>query len=59
MPTEAELRDAFRRSGIWRLGWDFNKAIGDPAVLICLSRIARNANRPHPRKPRQRGLFGD
>ena len=31
-PSTQELRDAFRRSGLWRLGWTFQRAITTPAI---------------------------
>ena len=31
--TERELRDAFKRSGLWRDGWNYRRAIATEIVL--------------------------
>lgn len=38
--TEKELRIAFKRSGLWRDGWDFRKALATDVVLVGLRNIA-------------------
>lgn len=43
-PSTQELRDAFRRSGLWRLGWTFQRAITVPAIgtaIRCAASAAR------------------
>jgi hypothetical protein len=39
--TEQELREAFRRSGLWRRGYDFKRAIETSSVLISLRGFVR------------------
>ena len=39
--TTPELRAAFKRSGLWRLGWSYSEAIAKPAVYRALSAAAR------------------
>jgi hypothetical protein len=38
--TTAELRLAFRRVGLWRFGWSFEKAMAVPVVLWGLQKSA-------------------
>lgn len=45
-PTDAELRCAFRRSGLWRLGWEYSRAIAAPLVRWALERSAIAHRRP-------------
>ena len=43
-PSTQELRDAFRRSGLWRMGWTFQRAITTPAIgtaIRCAASAAR------------------
>ncbi len=45
-PTEHELREAFRASGLWHRGWSFAAAMQTPAIvtaLTCLARARRKA----------------
>lgn len=53
-PTTAELRDAFRRSGLWRDGWTYAKAIAVDTVRWGLekSALARRRTHHHPAQPR-------
>lgn len=47
--TTAELRAAFRRSGLWRSGWDFAKAISVATVrwsLLHAAVAARKSDSP-------------
>jgi len=44
MPTTAELKRAFRRSSIWRLGWTFDRAMACQVIntaLCCMVRAQR------------------
>ncbi len=58
-PTTAELRDAFRRSGLWRRGWSFLKAQSVPYVASGLvyqvraerARIEQEQGKPAPVQP--------
>ena len=43
--TERELRDAYKRAGLWRTGLTFERAIGVPAILTAMSCSARAARR--------------
>lgn len=54
--TERELRDAYRRAGLWRRGWTFVRAIRADAVSVTLLAAARAARRRIERehKPTQR-----
>ena len=52
-PTTADLKAAFKRSGIWRSGWDFNRAIAVPSIrtsITCAAR-AHQAKHTHQGKP--------
>lgn len=40
--TETELREAFRRSGLWRSGWSFKRAIECNNVYISLRIYVRD-----------------
>ncbi len=44
-PTEPELRDAFRRGRLWRLGWTFAKAMSVPCVAQCIANQVRAERR--------------
>jgi len=44
-PTDAELRDAFRRGRLWWLGWTYQKAVSVPYVAQCLSNQVREERR--------------
>jgi hypothetical protein len=58
MATTAELKQAFSRSGLWRLGWSFDKAMGceltrkglECAVRASQRKAARQGN-PAPMQP--------
>lgn len=41
MPTNADLKTAFTRSGLWRQGWTYERAINTPALAIALKATAR------------------
>ncbi|MCL2829386.1 MAG: hypothetical protein FWD77_01460 [Betaproteobacteria bacterium] len=43
-PNPAELKAAFQRCGLWRLGWSFERAIHTPSLRIALT-CAANALR--------------
>ena len=59
VPTEAELRDAFRRGRLRWLGWTFQKARSVPYVAQALAnqvraeraRIERREGKPAPVQP--------
>lgn len=38
--TERELREAFNRSGLWRRGWNYQRAITTAIVARCLRNTA-------------------
>lgn len=54
--TERELREAFNRSGLWRRGWTYQRAIACATVLRGLMNTAdamrrrteRNTGKPAP-----------
>jgi len=60
-PTAAELRRAFQRSGLWRRGWNYQRAITTPLILKTLEAQARAARliaeRQQPPPPDQLGLI--
>ena len=60
-PSTQELRAAFRRSGLWRLGWTFHRAITTPAIctaIRCAASAARKrAEREGHSIPSQLGLI--
>lgn len=41
VPTDAELRDAFRRGRLWWLGWTYQKAVSVPYVAKALANQVR------------------
>ena len=43
--TDRDLRDAYKRSGLWRIGMSYDRAIGVPAILTAMSCSARAARR--------------
>lgn len=45
--TEQELRDAFKRSGLWRDGWTFQKAIETNSVFISLRATVKACRNKH------------
>ena len=40
--TERELRDAYKRAGLWRLGMTFERAVTVPAICTALSCSAKS-----------------
>lgn len=40
--TERELRDAFKRSGLWRRGWTYERAINNDLVLMGMRGAVRS-----------------
>ena len=44
-PNERDLRAAFKRSGLWRRGWTYARAIQDNAVRIGLQCTVLAAHR--------------
>lgn len=59
--TEPELREAFKRSGLWRDGWNYQRAITTELVARCLrfSVIAtrRSAEKNGKPAPMQQALI--
>lgn len=60
--TTDELRAAFRRCGLWRDGWTFQRAIDNNLVLLTLRAAARAWRKRHERQhgkpaPAQRALI--
>lgn len=60
--TVQELRRAFRLSGLWRRGWDFQRAIATRAVFIGLHATVRAMRARHQQQhgkpaPMQRALI--
>lgn len=60
--TEKELREAFRFSGLWRSGWDYDRAIHTSNVALCLRNIVRAIRRRFAQQhgkpaPVQRAIF--
>lgn len=43
--TDRELRDAYKRAGLWRIGMTFERAITVPAIHTAMSCSARAARR--------------
>lgn len=43
--TDRELRDAYKRAGLWRLGMTFERVITVPAIHTAMSCSARAARR--------------
>ncbi len=39
--TNTELREAFRRSGLWRDGWTFQRAIENNCVYLAMRATVR------------------
>lgn len=59
--TERELRDAYKRAGLWRLGITFERAVTVPAIRTALNCSVKAARRRaeqagHP-MPAQLGLI--
>lgn len=59
--TERELRAAYKRSGVWRLGMTYERAISVPAIRTALNCSVKAAHRRaeqagHP-IPAQLGLI--
>lgn len=55
-PSTAELKTAFKRTNLWRIGYSFNRAMECEAVCICLTRMALNA-RHKSEAPKQLNLL--
>lgn len=60
--TPRELRDAFRFSGLWRMGWTFERAIKCNVVFLGLRATARARRTKHQQQhgkpaPIQRALI--
>jgi len=52
--TTAELKAAWHRAGLWRLGISFQRAIDSPLILSGLRLSARAYQRKHQPKPQLR-----
>lgn len=59
--TERELREAFKRSGLWRCGWNFHRAITTALVAWSLRNNAiasrRSAEKNGKPVPMQQALI--
>lgn len=55
-PTLDEMRAAYRRAGIWRLGWSFVDALAVPMLRWAMEKSALAARR-RDRLPVQPALF--
>lgn len=58
--TPAELRAAFKRSGLWRLGWTYAMAVNSGPVyraLVAAAKAAQNAETAQGEVLRQASLF--
>lgn len=55
--TTADLKRAFRRCGLWRIGWTYDRAIGVPLVAWGLQKSALAARRTTPDAPQQLDLM--
>lgn len=51
MPSTAELKSAFKRTNLWRMGWSFQKAVECQATLIGLTAICKAEAKKHQGKP--------
>lgn len=56
-PTTADLKRAFSRCGLWRLGWTYDRAMSVPLVAWGLRKSALAARRKAPDAPRQLDLM--
>lgn len=58
---DRELRDAYKRAGLWRLGMTFERAVTVPAIhtaMSCSARAARRrADKAGQHMPTQLGLI--
>lgn len=59
IPTTAELKAAFRRCGLWRLGWTFDRAQASFTVAWALRHAAIAARARTPDAPRQADLLAE
>ena len=55
-PTTAELKAAWQRAGLWRLGWTFERAMAWKLTRQCMQTSALAARRTH-HLPAQPALF--
>ena len=59
--TENELREAFNRSGLWRRGWNFQRAIATELVARSMRNAAIAAHKEQQKDgkpaPMQRALI--
>lgn len=53
-PTTAELKAAFKRCGLWRLGWTYDRAMASFTVAWSLrhAALAARSKNPPPAQPR-------
>lgn len=56
MPTTAELKAAYKRTNLWRMGWTFQRAMECKATLIglnaiCVAETKKQAGKPAPIQP--------
>ena len=53
--TECQLKEAYRRSGLWRLGMTFAKAMNEKAIRIGLECVVKSSikktGKPAPIQP--------
>lgn len=51
MHSTTELKSAFKRTNLWRMGWSFQRAVQCPATLIGLNAICVAERKKHQGKP--------
>lgn len=54
MPTTAELKAAWQRAGLWRMGISFKHAIASPLILAGLRAAAMAARKQQPAQQQAR-----
>lgn len=58
MTSEADLREAYRRAGLWRHGVNYTRAIGNTATRRALAVLAKRiAEKRQPPEQEQLGLI--
>jgi hypothetical protein len=51
MPSTTDLKAAFKRTNLWRMGWSFRQAVECQATLTGLKAICQAEAKKHQGKP--------
>jgi hypothetical protein len=56
-PNNSELKDSFKRCGLWRFGWTYSRALSVPVIVKAMTCAAKAHRARCPQAPRQNDLI--